>query len=80
VRRLPVAADLQHRRAGQAAVGEQQVFEEGHALFLAAGADFHGQGQAGQLGIGLPGRAVKGQRHQAGTALDQRQLNCWARR
>jgi hypothetical protein len=31
---LPVAGDLQHRRARQAAVGEQQVFEETPRAFL----------------------------------------------
>ena len=38
-----------------------------------SGFDPHRQGQAGQLGIRCPGRAVEGQRHQRGARLDQAQ-------
>ena len=61
--RLPVAGDLQHRRAGQAAVGEQQVFVELRALFFFSGGDQHRQRQPGQTGVGCPGLAAEGERH-----------------
>ena len=55
-------------------MGEQQVFVEGHTGFLGTGADLHGQRQAGQLCIRRPARAVKGQRHQARAAFDERDV------
>ncbi len=70
--RLPVAGNLQHRRAREAAVGEQQVFQEGGAGLLRACRDFHRQRQAGQLRVRRPGVAVEGERHQARPALHQR--------
>ena len=55
-------------------MGKQQILVEAHALLFAAGADFHGQGQTGQARVGLPAFAVEGHGHQAGRALDQRQI------
>jgi hypothetical protein len=54
-------------------VGEQQVFVKGHAALFGAGLDLHRQRQPGQLGIGRPARAVKGQRHQGRARLHQLQ-------
>jgi hypothetical protein len=65
--RLPVAGDLQHRRARQAAVGEQQVLVKAHALAPGAGGDLHRQRQAGQR---RPVAAVEGEADQAGASVD----------
>ncbi len=69
---LPIAGDLQHRRPREAAVREQQVFQEGRALLLRAGGDLDGQRQPGQLRIRRPGVAVESERHEARAAFHQR--------
>ena len=74
---LPVAGNLQNRRAAQTAVREQQVFAEGHALLALAngriGADFHRQCHAGERGKRLPAGRIKGQRHQSRARRDRAQ-------
>ena len=55
-------------------MGEEQVFVKRHAGFLGAGADLHRQRQSGQLRIRRPARAVKRQRHEAGAALNERDV------
>ena len=71
---VPIAGDLQHAGAGQAAVREQQVFGKGHAVLFAAAGDLDRQRQTGQLGEGRPGCFVKGQRHQRRARRDDRDV------
>ncbi|EGF30320.1 hypothetical protein IMCC9480_1706 [Oxalobacteraceae bacterium IMCC9480] len=68
--RLPETGNLQHRRAGQTAMREQQVFEKRRAGFFGAGADIDFQRNPGQLDKWLPGLWIKGQRHQRRTRRD----------
>ncbi len=71
---LPVAGGLQHGRAAEAPVREQQVFEKAAALgrLAFAGLDVDFQRQAGQRHEGRPVRRVEGQRHQRRARLDHR--------
>ena len=71
---LPVAGNLQYAGAGEAAVGEQQVFEESRFVLLATGFDTDRQRQARELGKRRPGGFVKGQRHQRRAGRDDGQI------
>ncbi len=60
--RLPVAGDLQHRRAREAAVGEEQAFTKHRSIF---GCDNCWHRHAGEERQLLQQRLVQGERHQA---------------
>ncbi len=61
--RLPVAGDLQHRRAGETAVSKEQVFAEHRPIF---GSNNGGNGHAGKRLKLFQERFVQRERHQPG--------------
>ena len=67
---LPIVRRLQNRRAAQATVGKEQVFEKFEAAFAAAGLDAHFARQACQRCKRSPIISAKSQRHQARPWLD----------
>ena len=61
--RLPVAGDLQYRRAGKAAMGKEQIFAEHRPVF---GGNDRGNGHAGQRLKLFEKRFMQRNRHQPG--------------
>jgi len=71
---LPIAGDLEHAWARQAAVGEQQIFLKALEGLLCARLNADGQRQTGELGVGCPGVDIKGEWYLVRTGFDHAQV------